>query len=590
MRNLPCRGRRAGLACLLACLLACGNDKPAAPTAAVTPAPPSTPVPPAATPSGITLASGNGQSGLVGTALRAPLRVRVTSSAGGALAGARVDFAVTTGVASVTPASVLTDTAGLAETSVQLGATAGTIIVTAAVANTTFSVTAVASAELPELPYSSAPAVFNPDWTDATHGKVTPNYAEALPQDGVNSIEISITAAQWVGVRANMTALWGFDFGSRGARPGGFPEEDPDYIAVLVRYNGKVWKKVGWRLKGNSTLQSAWSTGNFKLPFRLKLNEWEDSIPAVKGQRFYGFKELSFSPGRSDPSLIREKVTADIFRLAGVPAARTAMYRVFIDFGSGARYVGVYTAVEVIDDTMVKDQFGEDKGNIYKPESRFSSFLQSQFEKKNNKTSDYADVQAAITALNSGLRVSNSVQWRANLEAAFNVGHFLKWLAVNSAIVNWDSYGTMAHNYYLYNHSTRKLLWIPWDHNEAMLGNPSAVATTQGAPGPGNRGLSLAMNEVGPQWPLIRYIIDDPVYQAAYKAHLSAFYTEVFTQPAMDALFTKYHTLVTPYAVGPNGEQPGATYLSSPAAFINALQELKSHVAARRVVIASFVP
>ena len=35
---------------------------------------------------------------------------------------------------------------------------------------------------------------------------------------------------------------------------------------------------------------------------------------------------------------------------------------------------------------MVKDQFGEDKGNIYKPESRFQSFLSTEFEKKNNKT------------------------------------------------------------------------------------------------------------------------------------------------------------------------------------------------------------
>ncbi|MES2340275.1 MAG: CotH kinase family protein, partial [Pseudomonadota bacterium] len=45
-----------------------------------------------------------------------------------------------------------------------------------------------------------------------------------------------------------------------------------------------------------------------------------------------------------------------ILRMAGVPAAQTAFYRVFIDFGAGLKYCGVYTMVEVIDDTMVKDQ------------------------------------------------------------------------------------------------------------------------------------------------------------------------------------------------------------------------------------------
>ena len=124
-----------------------------------------------------------------------------------------------------------------------------------------------------------------------------------------------------------MVQLYGFDFGGRSNAGGGFPDDDPDYVAIAVKYNGKSWKKAGFRLKGNSTLASAWGSGNYKLPFRLKMNEFEDSYPAIKNQRFYGFKELSFSPGRSDPSLIRDKSAADILRMAGVPAARTAFYR-----------------------------------------------------------------------------------------------------------------------------------------------------------------------------------------------------------------------------------------------------------------------
>ena len=224
-----------------------------------------------------------------------------------------------------------------------------------------------------------AAAHSNPDWTEASHGRVAPNYAVLFPQDSVNRIEITMTAARWAAVRADMVRLWGFDFGSAGGGPGGgggggFPTIEPAYVPVTVRFNGKQWTDVGFRLKGNSSLSSAWRQGNYKLPFRLNFDRFEDSIPDIEDQRFYGFQELSMSSGFADNSLIREKVAADIFNMAGIPAARTALYRVYIDFGAGLKYAGVYVMVEVIDDTMVEDRFGGD-GNIYKPESRFQTFV-----------------------------------------------------------------------------------------------------------------------------------------------------------------------------------------------------------------------
>ena len=59
--------------------------------------------------------------------------------------------------------------------------------------------------------------------------------------------------------------------------------------------------------------------------------------------------------------------------------------------------------------------------------------------------------------------------WRTNLESIFNIPVFLKYLAVNGIIQNWDTYGNMPHNFYLYNDpDNNKLTWIPWDHNEAL--------------------------------------------------------------------------------------------------------------------------
>jgi spore coat protein CotH len=392
-----------------------------------------------------------------------------------------------------------------------------------------------------------------------------------------------------------MKELYGYDFGGKKQGAGQTVREETDYVDITLKFKGKIWKNVGFRLKGNSSLSMAWGQGNYKLPFRLNFDNFEDTYPAIRNQHFYGFKELAFSPGSHDQSLIREKITPDIFRMAGIAAAQTAFFRVYIDFGAGLKYCGVYTAVELPDDNMVKEQFGEEDGNMYKPESRLSTFVQAEFEKKNNETeADYSDVKQFISALNDNIRLTNAQQWRKNLEAVFNVDYFIRYLAVNNAIVNWDSYGNMAHNYYLYNHSVKKLTWIPWDHNEALSGSPgitgSASTPGGGALGGGKNALSLTMNETTSAWPLIKYVATDEVYFAKYNSYLKLFIQEAFTESAIHALIDKYSNMITPYAIGANGEQTGYTYLTNSSSFINANTALKTHVTDRIKLISGYVP
>ncbi|MFN8355940.1 MAG: CotH kinase family protein [Spirosomataceae bacterium] len=451
------------------------------------------------------------------------------------------------------------------------------------------------------------------DWTTASHSnQVDPNYSVVFPQNSVNTIEISMTSSDWTNIKSDIKSKYSIDFGTGssttggGAAPGGgappagggapggngggaisFGTGEPNYVAVKFKFNGKEWYHVGFRLKGNSSLTSIWRSGIYKLPFRLKFDEFEDTYPAIKNQRLYGFHELSMSPGYSDNSLIREKVVADIFRMGGIPAAQTSFCKVYIDFGEGQKYCGVYTMVEVIDDTMVKNQFGDDKGNIYKPESTFQSFAQSEFEKKNNEdAADYSDVKAIIEALNSSLRTSNASQWRTNFEKVFNVDHFIKWLAINTAIVNWDSYGRMAHNYYLYTSPTKGVTWIPWDHNMSMTSSTTSGQQTGG----GNMsGLSLALSEVTSTWPLIRYVADDPVYYAKYKAYMKDFSENTFTSAKMNDLFERNFNLISPYVVGPQEtEKSPYSNLTSSSVFTSELSSLKQHVVTRNSLVKDF--
>ena len=432
----------------------------------------------------------------------------------------------------------------------------------------------------------------NPDWTEASHGNVAPNYSMVFPQDQVNELEITIGADQWSAIRNNMKSLFGYDFGAggMGGPPGAFPTTEPDYVQTTVKFKGKTWQHVGFRLKGNSTLTSAWRSGIYKLPFRLDFDKFEDVQPSVKNQKFYGFKELSFSPGVKDNSLIREKLGSDIFRMAGIPSAQSAFYKVYIDFGAGMKYCGIYCGLELPDDKMIIQQLGEDAGNLYKPESKLATFVQTEFEKKNNELAgDFGDVSGLVKALQSAKRSSDVAAWRSGLEAVFNVDHFAKYLAINNSIVNWDTYGVMAHNYYLYNHSTKGLLWIPWDNNESFSKSPGITGTTGGPTGPGNA-ISLTMNEVGTGWPLINYIANDAVYFEKYKSHMRDFKNGIFTESTVWAMIDKYYDLITPFVVGTDGEQPKYTHLSSAAAFTAERSALKTHVSNRIALINQFLP
>ncbi len=368
----------------------------------------------------------------------------------------------------------------------------------------------------------------------------------------------------------------GFPGGAIGLSDGG---ENPIYVPCHVEFEGKTWWYVGIRYKGNSSLLSTWQSGIGKLPLRLDFDQFEDEYPETRNQRFYGFQDLSLASNWSDPSLLREKIGHDIFRDAGVPAPRTSFYRVYVDFGDGPTYFGLYTMTEIPDTPLLTRYWGDDSGNLYKPTSDWVAFNEAAFDKETNKSdSDWADVQSAIAALHADR--SDPETWRAGLESVFNVDGFLRWLAVNTLIVNWDSYGRMAHNYYLYaNHGdSTRLNWIPWDLNLAM----SSTLTFGAAP-------SLELDDVGDGWPLISYLLDDPVYWSTYVRYVRQASEGAFAVDRAQARFQAAHDLIAPFVVGSDGEQPGYTFVSDPQEFDNALSELLGHVVQRQEAALEFL-
>ena len=362
-----------------------------------------------------------------------------------------------------------------------------------------------------------------------------------------------------------------------------FTVPNPDWFPVEIRFGGQVWPEVGFRFKGNSSLSFGWGTGRLDLPVKLDFDEFEDDHPELKNQRFHGFKQLTFANNFQDASLLREKLTADIFRAAGVPAAETAFYLVYLDRGdgAGAQLLGLYTAVELPDDTFIETQFADDDGNMYKPDGpgatfAAGSFDEASFDKESNKSSGYEDVLALFAALHDGTRRNDPAAWRAGLEAVFYVDGFLRWLATNQLIQNWDSYGVTPHNYYLYADAARggALTWIPWDHNLAL-----SPGTGIALPGGFGRTRSLSLDEVGAKWPLIRFLLDDVVYAARYRELVAEVAAGAFSVERMSAIYDANAALLTE-ALTRVGDEAGLAGVSFGRDELQAHLERRARVAA----------
>ncbi len=436
------------------------------------------------------------------------------------------------------------------------------------------------------------------DWTEETHSKsVDPNHDEVFDDSAVKRLDFVVTEERWQSMLDDMTETYGTFGGDTVAghgAPGGAggpggsgttlidTDEDPIFVPADVYYEDKQWYRVGIRFKGNSSLQSSWENGILKLSFKLDFDEFEDAYPQIDNQRFYGFKKFSLKNNYEDASFLREKVASDVFKDAGLAVSHTAFYTLYVDHGDGPEYFGLYTLVEEVDGEVLDTQFSDDDGNLYKPEDGSATFAQGTFDtedftkKTNEDEEDWSDIEALFAVLHDDSRTTDAASWRTGLESVFDVDIFLKYLAVNGIIQNWDTYGLMPHNYYLYNNPDNSLLtWIPWDNNEALQDGKQGGAAN----------LNFS-NVNATNWPLIGNIYADATYKAQYDAYLQEVIDGAFETTAIQAKYDIYADLIEPYATT---ERTGYTFLNSSSDFSRAITELKTHASSRATAVLNYL-
>ncbi len=236
--------------------------------------------------------------------------------------------------------------------------------------------------------------------------------------------------------------------------------------------NGQHLNGIGARYKGNASFNLM--RGSLKRNMKIKL-DWTN-----KDQNYNSVETLNLNAGGLDPSKLRDAFSYWLFREAGVPAPRTTFAEMTLTIPGRyeKEHLGIYTIVEQVNKSFLKDRFGSKKGLLMKPEGiasveyhgddwRFYAPLYRPDDEpllaQSMRVMDFANV----------VNLSNEKQFRDSISSYLDIDGFLRFIAVNALIVNLDTLLAMPQNYYLHlSKDTNKFVFFPWDLDISFAGWP----------------------------------------------------------------------------------------------------------------------
>lgn len=184
----------------------------------------------------------------------------------------------------------------------------------------------------------------------------------------------------------------------------------------------------------------------------------------------FGLGRLTLNNNKQDASRIRQCVTYDLFRAAGVPAPRCNFAKVTVN----GRSLGTYSNVESIGSRFLRRRFADATGNLY--EGQGSDFVDDRLETFQIKTNEENNDRSDLKALTEALKAPDDKLLEA-LAPHLNLDRFLSYWAMESLTAHWDSYSTLGNNFWLYNDPDSGFEFIPWGTDatlkaSAILGGP----------------------------------------------------------------------------------------------------------------------
>ncbi|KAF1085150.1 Inner spore coat protein H [Sporotomaculum syntrophicum] len=326
-------------------------------------------------------------------------------------------------------------------------------------------------------------------------------------RDKVMQVNIQIDEADWNHMMANSTA--------------------EEFVTATVVINGDVYSSVQIRPKGNSSLMSVAGSDSNRYSFKINFND------IVENQTMAGLTQLNLNNCFSDPSYMREYLSYQIFEEMGVAVPAFSYAAVSVN----GDYFGLYLAVESILEPFLERNFGDISGDLYKS-------MGNTLKYNGDNPSDYSGLEVKSTLKNADwsklIKMLEVLNNGGDIEKYLDVEAALKYIAVNTALVNFDSYlGNFGHNYYLYEQNGVFTI-IPWDLNMSFGGFGFGSDTsrlyidepTQGA---------LADR------PLVAKLLANEKYLQAYHGYLEQITTKYLSGGYLEAETDRLYILISKY-------------------------------------------
>ena len=194
-----------------------------------------------------------------------------------------------------------------------------------------------------------------------------PPYVTAMDSMSVLDVQIIATESDWASMLANAQA--------------------EEYIPATVIINGIKIENVGIRPKGNSSLSIvARDDTTDRYSFKIEFDHY------VSGQTWLGLDKLALNNMQSDTSYMKEYISYDLMRTAGVATPAFA----FSGISVNGEAWGFYLALETLEDSYAKRYFGSDHGKLYKPEAMGGGAVRVAMAFDGNAESAPRQIQGAV--------------------------------------------------------------------------------------------------------------------------------------------------------------------------------------------------
>lgn len=325
---------------------------------------------------------------------------------------------------------------------------------------------------------------------------------------------------------------------------------DEEYVQCSVIIDNEAYKNVAIRAKGNTSLSTVQSYGNDRYSFKIEFDHYDDT------NTYYGLDKLSLNNIIQDNTYMKDYLTYQMMGYFGVSAPLCSYVQILVN---GEEW-GLYLAVEGVEESFLSRNYGNDYGELYKPDSMSMgggrgnggemvssdvSLVYSDDEYSSySNIFDNAKTDISDTDKDRLVASLKKLNENSSIEEVVNVEEVIRYFVVHNFVCNFDSYtGSMIHNYYLYEEDGQ-LSMIPWDYNLAFGGFVEGSDATSLVNYPIDTPVSGGTVE---SRPMLSWIFENEEYTEIYHQYFAEFISQYFDSGYFAEMMDDVKAMISPY-------------------------------------------